>query len=222
VPLPSAWPAGDTTRIHAAPLVAVHVHEAGAVTAKLRESPSAPNVAVDGEISYVHVIAAGCCDTATACPAIVSVPVRTSVLPFAVTVTLTTPFPVLLVPAVMDIHPRSDAAVQAQFAAVVTVTEPDPPGASNDSVDGDSVYEHGVGAGSFGDREPQAMRTIASAGSRAKDRLDSRIIGSLIAEVNYSASTSASVTVRFVAGMRALSGYSATFSTPPRCSLNTP
>jgi hypothetical protein len=84
-------------------------------------------------------------------------------------------------PPAIDIQPLSDAAVHEQFAAVETVTEPDPPDASKASVDGDSVYEHGVGAGSFGDFEPQAMKTPASARSRAKDHLDSCDIGRLIA-----------------------------------------
>jgi len=101
-----------------------------------------------------------------------------------VTLTLTTPVPVLLDPPVIDIQPLSDAAVHVQFAAVVTVTEPDPPDASNESVDGDSVYEHGVGAGSPGDREPQATEAIASMRSRAKDLLDSANIGHLVASIH--------------------------------------
>jgi hypothetical protein len=49
------------------------------------------------------------------------------------------PAPVLLEPPVIDIQPLSDAAVQVQFAPVVTVTEPDPPDASKARVEGESV-----------------------------------------------------------------------------------
>jgi len=112
----------------------------------------------------------------------VSVPVRLSVPVLAVTPTLTTPVPVLLPPPVIDIHPLSDTAVHEQFAAVVTATELDPPGASKDSVDGDTVYEHGVGVGSLGDPEPHAVHAPASATTRTiTHRLDTFDIGRLIA-----------------------------------------
>jgi hypothetical protein len=85
---------------------------------------------------------------------------------------------------VIDIQPLSEAAVHVQLAAVVTVTEPDPPDASKESVDGESVYEHGVGAGSPGDLEPQATEVTANTRSRAKDRLDTGSIGHLIASIH--------------------------------------
>src|SRR5512132_3676507 len=98
----------------------------------------------------------------------VSVPVRAFVPPLAVTLTLTTPAPVLLLPPVIDNQPLSEAAVHAQLAAVETFTEPDPPAASKDSVAGDSVYAHGVGAGSLGDFEPQAIEAAASTRNSTK------------------------------------------------------
>ena len=54
------------------------------------------------------------------------------VLVFAVRLTLTAPFPAPLAPPVMLIQPRSDAAVQLHWAAVVTVIDPEPAGAPND------------------------------------------------------------------------------------------
>jgi hypothetical protein len=92
---------------------------------------------------------------------------------------LTTPDPVAAAPPVTDIHPLSDTAVHAQFAPVVTVTEADPPAASNESVDGESAYEHGVGVGSLGDPELQAMTMTARIRSSAKDHSDRRDIGRL-------------------------------------------
>src|SRR6188768_1350289 len=110
----------------------------------------------------------------------VSVPLRLSVPLLAVTLTLTTPVPPLL-PPVITIHPLSETAVHEQFAAVVTVTELAPPGASKDSVDGDTVYEHGVGVGSLGDFEPHAMTAAASTTSRTNEhRLDRGNIGGLM------------------------------------------
>jgi hypothetical protein len=119
--------------------------------------------------------------TATDCPAMVNVPVRSSRPVWDETETLTAPDPMALAPPVIAIHPLSDTAVQAQFAPVVTVTEPDPPGPSNESVAGATVYEHGTGAGSFGDRELQAITMTASTRSSAEDHVNCRDIGHLTA-----------------------------------------
>ena len=59
----------------------------------------------------------------------VNVPVRTTLVGFAETVTLTVPPPLPLAPLVMDIQPLSDVAVHVQWLAVLTVTELDPPDA---------------------------------------------------------------------------------------------
>ena len=60
-------------------------------------------------------------------------PVRTASVEFAVTLTLTAPFPVPLAPLAIVIQPLSDAAVHVQSPGVVTVTELDPPDAPNES-----------------------------------------------------------------------------------------
>ena len=63
--------------------------------------------------------------------------VRSAEFAFAVRLTFTVPGPVPLPPLVMDIHPRSDAAVHVQLFAVATATEFVPPDApnANDAVD---------------------------------------------------------------------------------------
>jgi hypothetical protein len=93
----------------------------------------------------------------------VSVPVRDASDWFAVTLTVTTPFPVPFAPLVIDIHPRSDAALHVQWLAAATFTELDPPEAGNESDDGESVYVHGSGVGSVGDLCPHAIGANPSA-----------------------------------------------------------
>jgi hypothetical protein len=61
----------------------------------------------------------------------VNVPLRSLVPLLAVTRTLTDPLPVPAAPLSIVIHARSDAAVQAHWLAVVTVTDSDPPDAPN-------------------------------------------------------------------------------------------
>lgn len=77
--------------------------------------------------------------TATAWPATVNVPVRTVGPGLTVTATVTVPFPEPFVPPVMDIHARSDVAVQVHWLVVVTVTVADPPDAGTDSVVAEST-----------------------------------------------------------------------------------
>jgi hypothetical protein len=91
-----------------------------------------------GEISIAQSSRASS-RTDTDCPAIVSVPVRTASVGFAVTLTLTAPFPVPVAPLAIVIQPLSDAAVQLQWPAAVTVTEFDPPDAANDSAEVERV-----------------------------------------------------------------------------------
>jgi hypothetical protein len=57
---------------------------------------------------------------------------------------------------VIVIQPRSEAAVQEQWLAVVTVTELGPPAAPNESEDEDRLYVQGPGVGSIGESLPQA------------------------------------------------------------------
>ena len=77
--------------------------------------------------------------TDTECPAIVRVPLRAASDGLGVRLTLTTPLPVPFEPLVIDIQPRSDAAVHVQWLAVVTFTEPVPPVAPKDSDDVERV-----------------------------------------------------------------------------------
>jgi hypothetical protein len=64
---------------------------------------------------------------------------------------VTTPFPVPVAPPVIDIQPRSDAAVQVHRLAVATVTELEPPEAPNERDGGERLYVHGAGVGSVGE-----------------------------------------------------------------------
>jgi hypothetical protein len=61
----------------------------------------------------------------------VSVPERSDVVLFAVTLTSTTPVPEPLAPLAMVIQPRSELAVQVHWVGAVTFTELDPPDAAN-------------------------------------------------------------------------------------------
>ena len=61
--------------------------------------------------------------------ATVSVPVRAAPV-FAAMLNVTLPFPTPEAPAVTEIQPSFDAAVQAQPLPAVTVVEPGPPAAS--------------------------------------------------------------------------------------------
>ena len=92
-----------------------------------------------------HGSIAASCRTATACPAIVRVPVRSLGFAFAVTLTVTVPDPVPPAPLLIVIHPRSDAAVHARPAAVVTPTKTLPPETSNESEDWESENVHVAG-----------------------------------------------------------------------------
>ena len=77
--------------------------------------------------------------TETDSPAMVNVPVRTALVGFEETVMLTVPAPLPLAPPVTDIQPLSDVAVHVQWLAALTVTELDPPDASNDRDEAESV-----------------------------------------------------------------------------------
>jgi hypothetical protein len=135
VPVP-APPA--VTLSHAEWLVADHGQLPGAVTVRLPVASSLSNDALLGEMSTVHA-SRPCSCTETERPAMVNVPVRTALVGFEETVTLTVPPPLPLPPLVIDIHPLSDVAVHVQWLAAVTVTEFDPPKASKDNDVGDSV-----------------------------------------------------------------------------------
>ena len=98
----------------------------------------------------------------------VNVPVRTVFVGFEETVTLTVPAPLPLAPLVMDIQPLSDVAVHVHWLAALTVTELDPPDASNDRDDAESVYVHGVGVGSVGEILLHPNAVAASTTDKAK------------------------------------------------------
>jgi hypothetical protein len=138
VPLPVPCPPAVMTS-QPALLVAVHVQCASVVTANVPLALSLLNDALPGAISMVHGSRPSWL-TATACPATVKVPVRAALPVLAVRATVTVPFPVPFAPAVIDIHPRSDAVVHVQLAALaVTLTALDPPLAGNVRDDADSV-----------------------------------------------------------------------------------
>src|SRR5437660_7226345 len=102
--------------------------------------------------------------TPRACPATVSVPVRSLADALAATDTSTAPLPLPVAPLTIDIHARSEAAVHAQPAPAVTVTEADPPVASNVRLDAESTNVHGRGVGCTGvvlcSQAAPAARTI--------------------------------------------------------------
>jgi hypothetical protein len=126
------------TLSHAELLVADHGQLPGALTVKLPVASSLLNDALLGEMSTVQA-SRPCSCTETDRPAMVNVPVRTALVGFEETVTLTVPPPLPLAPLVMDIQPLSDVAVHVQWLAALTVTELDPPDASNDKDDAESV-----------------------------------------------------------------------------------
>jgi len=85
---------------------------------------------------------------------------------------MTAPVPVPDAPSVIAIHPRSDDAVQAHDAAVVTVIDPLAAADANDSDVADSEYvqDAGGGVGPTGDLlwQAQTIRS-AAAGSTRRD-----------------------------------------------------
>jgi hypothetical protein len=155
--------------IHDAPAAAVHEHPSAVVIVVVKSAGTDMQAAiVTGATEYPHVggggeggggggggggsgiASCGPTRTATACPATVSVPVRSVVETFAPTETSTLPLPVPVAPATTVIHSRSDVAVHAQLAAVVTVIEAEPPAAPKARLEADSVNVHGSGVGSTG------------------------------------------------------------------------
>jgi len=146
-------------------LAAVHWHDPPALTANEPLAASFERPTEDGDSAIVHgSVVAASCRTATAWPATVSEPVRTSAAAFAVTDTPTVPGPAPLAPLATVIQPRSDAAVHAQAAAVVTVTAALPADDPNESADGATENVHAAGGvGPVGDFSLQAhwMTTAA-------------------------------------------------------------
>ena len=138
--------------IQPSPLVALHAQDGGAVTVKVPVAESFENVADAGDTVMPHA-GAPSCRTAIACPATVNVPVRASGPALVARATATLPGPVPFAPPVTVIQPRSDAAVHAHCADVVTVTDALPPPAPNDSAEGErpNVQVVGTGVGSAGD-----------------------------------------------------------------------
>jgi hypothetical protein len=164
LPVPGLPP---VTLSHAALLVADHGQPSGALIAKLPDASSLSNDALLGEMSTAQGTRPWTC-TATDSPATVSVPVRTAPVGFEETVTLTVPAPLPLAPLVMDIQPRSDVAVHVQWLAALTVTELEPPDASNDRDDAESAYVHGPGVGSVGELLLQPSAAAASTADSAR------------------------------------------------------
>ena len=126
------------TLSHVKLLMAVQGQLPGALTVKLPVASSLLNDALLGEMSRVQATKPSSC-TETDSPAMVNVPVRTVLVGFEETVTLTVPAPLPLAPLVMDIQPLSDVAVHVHWLAALTVTELEPPDASNDRDDAESV-----------------------------------------------------------------------------------
>ena len=107
-------------------LTPVHVQPLVVVTAAVCDPPAAITLCAVGAMLKLHAPA---WLTVTACPAIVSVPVR-GVEAFAATVYATVPFPVPLPPLVTVIQDTSLAPVHPQPVVVVTAVVNDPPAAT--------------------------------------------------------------------------------------------
>jgi hypothetical protein len=86
------------------------------------------------------------CETVNVRPAIVSVPVRASVLVLGATVKLAESLPEPVAPAVTVIHVALLTAVQVQPAVVVTVVDPLPPAAGTDWLEGEIEYVQAAAA----------------------------------------------------------------------------
>ena len=115
------------TVIHVLLLTPVQVHPLVVVTAAVCDPPAVITLCAVGAMLKLQTPA---WEIVTACPAIVSVPVRGLVELFAATVYATVPLPVPLSPLVTVIQDASLAPVQAQPVVVVTAVVNDPPAAA--------------------------------------------------------------------------------------------
>ena len=141
LPLPLA-PA--VTVIQPALLVAVQAQPVAAVTVIVAVPAASDGFAEVGAI--VGAQGAPACVTVKVLPAIVSVPVRALVVGFAVTLYVTVPLPLPLLPALIEIQDALLLAVQAQPVVAVTVTVPLPPAAVAFAEGEEIVGIHGVPA----------------------------------------------------------------------------
>jgi hypothetical protein len=108
-------------------LVAVHAHEAGAVTATVLAPPSTTTCLLVGAMAYVQATAAAAWLTKKVWPAMVMVLVRAAPL-LAATLKLTAPLPLPAAPLVTVIQGALLTAVQAQpVPAVTAIGVPAPP-----------------------------------------------------------------------------------------------
>ena len=123
--------------------VAVHAHDAPAVTETAPVPPAAPRVWLAGAIEKVH--GAACCVTISVCPPIVIDPLRAAPA-FMAALKTTTPLPVPDDPDVTVIHDVFDAAVHAHPAPALTFVRLSPPAATMSIVAGDSEKAQGAAA----------------------------------------------------------------------------
>jgi hypothetical protein len=138
VPLPLPLDPEMTVSHDGALLLAVQAHPAGALTAV---DPVAPFAAIEVLTGVsVNVQPSAAWLTVKVWPAIVSVPCRVCVTPFAAAANVTVPLPLPLAP-VLTLSQAGVlvAAVQAQPVGAVTLAEPLPPLAPTDVVNGDTV-----------------------------------------------------------------------------------
>ena len=159
-------------------LAAVHAQWPAAMTEKLPAAGSLSYDAVPGAMSSVQGWSPSSC-TVTACPPIVSVPVRAVSVALAPTATFTTPLPVPDAPLVIDIQPRSDTAVHEQWLAAATVTAPVPPAAPNVSPEVESWMMQ-AGGGETGVLLLQLMAVTPTTGTAINAASDFHIARSTI------------------------------------------
>ena len=140
VPLPEP-PGLLVTAIQLAPLLAVHVHPAAAVTENDPVPPAAGTAWLTGDTAYEHEGAAAWL-IVKVCPPTPMVPLRELVVVFAAALKATLPLPEPLAPLVRVIQLAPLLAVQVHPDAAVTENDPVPPAAATAWLAGDTVYEH--------------------------------------------------------------------------------
>jgi hypothetical protein len=143
--VPEPVPLALVSESHAALSLAAHAQPAAVVIVTDPVPPAAATESLSRLIENVHSAAAWV--TVKVCPAIVSVPVRTAVVAFGVTLKLRVPAPVPEVAPVIESQGTLADADQRQPTVVDMFTKPEPPVAATARPASPNEYWHGIGAG---------------------------------------------------------------------------
>lgn len=141
VPLPEPL-APPVMAAHAAPLLAVQLHPACAVTVTVSVPPAAAALRLVGDTAYAHAWPAWV--TVTVWPAIVKVPVREDVPALAAAAIDTVPPPLPLAPAVTLSQLALDIVVHVHPVPAVTLSLPVHAAAVSDQLSGLTAYVQGT------------------------------------------------------------------------------